>query len=308
MSVLLVFNELSATPIAPDLGRGQKRLEDFSNILIDARIKGRKMLVTPPYFPQMEISAGYSVGRWLSEYKHGDHERRLRIKTLVDRRSHYSEFVSADQDIEYRLTGQLAEGLSVAFSSDGLALSFRSSDQWNVTSVTIEKSWVAEQDVETRALDVLHASCTDHLESHVEWLRKKEPPPPANGLQVWNDRASLFPRLAFCDSVEDQITRLGGNEPRFKAIMRGLQDLQNYCESWNTANFDIHRLANASGESEPTLNMYRDERTFKCPDGEYRVFEWHLKRGDTRIHFFDFPEKKRILVGYVGAHLRISSQ
>ncbi|PYS40592.1 MAG: hypothetical protein DMG14_10035 [Acidobacteria bacterium] len=30
------------------------------------------------------------------------------------------------------------------------------------------------------------------------------------------------------------------------------------------------------------------------------MFQWHLKKGDTRIHFFDLPAKKRILVGYVG--------
>jgi len=51
--------------------------------------------------------------------------------------------------------------------------------------------------------------------------------------------------------------------------------------------FDIHRLSGASGESQPTLNMYSDERTFRCPDGAYRLFEWHLKRGDTRVHFID---------------------
>jgi hypothetical protein len=27
-----------------------------------------------------------------------------------------------------------------------------------------------------------------------------------------------------------------------------------------------------------------------------------------RIHFFDFPAERRILVGYAGCHLRISSQ
>jgi hypothetical protein len=85
-------------------------------------------------------------------------------------------------------------------------------------------------------------------------------------------------------------------------------DLQRYCESWDSGGFDIHQLANASGESESTLDMYSDERTFQCPDGQYRLFEWHLKRGDMRIHFFDFPQRKRILVGYAGSHLRISSE
>ena len=120
-------------------------------------------------------------------------------------------------------------------------------------------------------LDVLHACQTSHLDVHVEWLRRTQSPLPANGHELWKEKESLFPSLDFCDSVEGQVNTLGGNEPRFKAVMRGLRDLQNYCESWNTGNFDIHQLANASGESSPTLNMYSDERTFRCPDGESRL-------------------------------------
>lgn len=312
MTVFLVFNELSRAPIAPDLNTARTHLEEFSNILTDQRIKGRKALVAPAYFLQLQVCNGYSVGRWLAETRGGDHERRLRIKTLFDRYVVYSECISADQieaqDVEYRRDGQPAEGLSVAFVVDGLALSFRSCHQWDTASIDLEKNWINNNDVETCTVRVPHACRTPHLEVHLEWLRRKEPPPPGNGRELWNGRVSLFPNLDFCDSVDDQITTLGGNEPRFKAALRGLTDLQNYCYSWDTGNFDIHRLANASGESQSTLDMYSDERTFLCPDGEYRLFEWHLKRGDTRIHFLDLPAPKRILIGYVGDHLRISSQ
>jgi hypothetical protein len=63
---------------------------------------------------------------------------------------------------------------------------------------------------------------------------------------------------------------LRGNEPPFKAVMRGLWDLQKYCSLWNTANFDIYRLANAPGESQSALNMYSQERMFRWPDGVRR--------------------------------------
>jgi hypothetical protein len=311
MTAFLVFNDLSAAAIARDLRTGREYLDGFTNVLLDQRIKGKKVLVTPPAFLSMQVTPGYSVGRWLAEDSPADHERRLRLKTLLDRRSHYDEYVQVNQlesDEEYRYDGQTAHGLTVAYSIDGLAISFLSGQRWDFSLLNLEKSWVDGGDVATHTFAIVHASRPAHLEDHVGWLRAKQPNLPENGLELWRQRSDLFPSLDFCSAVEDQITSLGGDGPRFRAVMRGLQDLQRYCEEWEANNFDIHGLSGASGESQSTLSMYAAERTFVCPDGEYRLFDWHLKRGDTRIHFLDFPSTKRILVGYAGAHLRISSE
>lgn len=306
MAAYLVFNELSAVAPAADLASGRRYLDEFSNILVDNRITGRKILVTPAGFLQLQVSAGYSIGRWLAELS--DRDKRVRLTFLLDRRLKYDECLSSEQldaqDVEYKYFDQIAQGLSAALIVDGLAISLWSDDRWNVASVSIEKSWYTDRDVETRDLDVSHACRVAHLGDHAEWLRRIQAPQPANGLQLWDQRAVVFPSLDFCDSVEDQIRNLGGDGPRFRSIMRGLRDLQNYCNGWRAGKFDIHALNNASGESGPTLEMFGDERTFRCPDGEYRLFEWHVKRNDTRVHFFDFPETKRLLVGYVGGHLR----
>jgi hypothetical protein len=312
MPAFVVFNELSLPAMAPDRATGRRYLDELSNVLLDPRLGQKRVLVTPDGFPQLQVSDGYPVGRWLGEYAPADKERRLRIKLLLDRSILYRECLAANEsesgEAEYRFTGQIAHGLATALLVDGLGVSMRSGEQWDVSSITLEKSWIDGDDIKADVLDVAHACRAAHLAAHTHWLDRIQAPPPANGVALWDERGALFPSLDFCESVEGQISSLGGSDPRFKAVSRGLRDLQNYCDSWNTGNFDIHRVPHASGESTSTLNMYSEERTFRCPDGQYRVFEWHLKRGDTRIHFFDFPPRKRILVGYVGDHLRISSQ
>lgn len=305
-SLLLVFNELSVPEPPQKTYEVTQWLERFFDILLDPRCGTSRILATPPNFLQYLVTESCTLGRWLKTYR-GDEVKRRRISLLIDKRRDFATFDLKDDDVEYRYSGRVALGLSLAHCESALAISFCSEEQWNVPAVSVEKSWATETDVETRALNVPHASRPLHLDFHGERL-KLWTTGPVNGNDLWARKAELFPQLDFCDSVEPQICALNGGEQRFKVTCRGLADLQSYCESWNTPNFDIHHLGNskyASGESQTTLNMYSRERTIRCPDGEDRLFQWHLKKGDTRIHFFDFPNTKRLLIGYVGGHLPI---
>jgi hypothetical protein len=59
-----------------------------------------------------------------------------------------------------------------------------------------------------------------------------------------------------------------------------------------------------SGESTPTMNKYGAERVFRHR-GESRQMEMHIKIGlYLRIYFDMDTEKKKIIIGYCGKHLR----
>ncbi|MCI0528399.1 MAG: hypothetical protein L0Y56_13245, partial [Nitrospira sp.] len=59
-----------------------------------------------------------------------------------------------------------------------------------------------------------------------------------------------------------------------------------------------------SPESQATLQQFGRERTFRSPDGEERIFSWHVRLtpGSWRIYFFP-EEAGKMIVGYIGPHL-----
>ncbi|MFZ3218281.1 MAG: hypothetical protein WA192_19700 [Candidatus Acidiferrales bacterium] len=309
MTAILVFNELSIPAAIADPPLGAQYLRQFSDVLLDRRIRGRRLLVTPREFLSMQVSIGFSIGRWLSTERWNERDRGIATKLLIDRRVDFDHFVqvrnSTDLEMECAYGGRVANGVRVAHSEGGLAVSLPSEHEWDTPSLRFEKTWIEGENVHTAEDRVPHASTSAHLDANLTWLQTTETAPPVDGHDLWDRRVELFPNLDFCASVESQIRILGGNQRRFQLVLRGFSDLQRYCGNWVTDNFDINALSRASGESQSTLQRFGGERTFLCPDGEFRIFEFHLKRNDTRIHFLEHAQTKRILVGYVGDHLRI---
>jgi hypothetical protein len=310
MPALLVFNELSVEGTLPEMGTASARLAEFASVLTDSRIKGGKQLITPANFLRLEIARGYSFGRWISQEQWENRDRRVVVKTLLEKRLDYDKFLSQEvgSELEYTRGNSVARAAHIADAQNGLVVSVATREEWDTPTFAVERTSISGQEPETYPVEVIHASRPVHLDEHGDWLRGTEIQPARNGRDLWSRRAELFGNVDFCTSVEAQLTAMTGTQPQFLSARRGIGDLQYYCERWNTGNFDVNRLSRASGESLSTLQRYSAERTFLCPDGVRRVFEFHLKRHHQRIHFIPIPESKRILVGYVGPHLPISSE
>lgn len=306
-AVLLIFNELSESIAGGDAHSAARCIETFCRLVIDPRCRPIA-LVTPSHFLQSEVIPAHSVGRLLANESIPDEVVRKRVKSLLaNSRRDFEQYESEGADSECRYGEHAARGLGIAHRHGGIGVSFLSHERWNCSDLELSELAIVGDDLQTRVAHVPHAANASHLSEH-EALLQQPTSDELDGDRVWENRGDLFPSLDFCDAVAAQLSQLSKNDPRLKSIVRGFSDLQSFCDAWGEGHFDIHKISNASGESESTMNQYSAERTFLCPDGQHRVFEWHVKRWRMRIHFIDVPEARRILVGYAGDHLPISSQ
>lgn len=204
---------------------------------------------------------------------------------------------------EFKYGCQIAEGLGVAYLLNFLAISLLSDECWNRTSLQIKSSYLTEVgDIEEEIIQINHASQLSHIEDHSEWIVKRLRQDIKDGIDLWKRRNELFPSLIFCESLLDRIQNL--NYVEFQPIIRRLFELENYCKEMS-GGFEPDKLYNARPETNATLNKYGDERTFICPDGIKRVFSWHVSALDAwRIYFEPLPDNKKMVIGYIGRHLK----
>lgn len=198
-------------------------------------------------------------------------------------------------------------GLGFAYLRDALAVSLPSDPCWQVDNIILNIIWTTSDSRLPQLVEIVeeipHASNPTHVTAHTKWIEERLRSKIHNGNDLWNNKDSLFPSLTFCDTVHRQLQRLSGQI--FDSVWEKLSDLQAHCEGWTSGSFNTEGLlGNPRPESPTTLQMFRQERSFRCPDGEERVFSWHISLTDSwRLHFFPGPETGNMIIGYIGPHL-----
>ena len=127
-----------------------------------------------------------------------------------------------------------------------------------------------------------------------------------SGADLWERKERIFPSLIFCDNVRKQLHALNEGDPLLKQFVNKLFELEVYCKNWIDGPFDPNLLPfKVTTESTATLEAYGDDRKFRCPDGEDRIFSWHarLTPHARRLHFFPSADTRQIIIGYIGPHL-----
>lgn len=315
MGIELVLNELSLLPLAENKQLARQHVQQFLRTVSAAKkLRTNNFVRCPENIHRKFLADGYSIGDWLKDTE-VDQVLRSSLRSLVTIKSPYWR---DDLDLEQKVISRLFEfnnqegatGLGVTALLNGLAVSFLSDELWNQTQFDVKIiTEIQDDDGESltteEIIPVRHISQPNHLANHQDWVKQRLTIMPETGQILWENRQQWFPNLEFCSDTKPQILTL--THQMLFPVTEHLISLQRYCEFWTDGNFDYEQFPSRriSPESQATLRDYWRERTFMCPDGQDRLFNWHLKLTpmEWRIHFFPISETKRIIVGYVGPHL-----
>ncbi len=288
-------------------------MSNFLQTVRGARVLGanRDLRSYPDVFNLM-IAADYPVARWMNDGAVNRDERTF-FKTIVTRRPYLSNdenlrSLSESSPAEFYFAGDQAPGLAAALTLDGLALSLYSEARWDAATLPLEVIQLDDDgEVKISTSVVRHASTAAHLAEHRDWIGERQRLSVSSGEDLWNRRGELFPSLIYCESAGEHILRLGRGDAHLKPVMKRLLELESFCRDWTEGAFQPSSLSKVSTESQSTLEQFGDYRTFLCPDGEERVFAWHLRLTPDawRIYFLPLPTTltTKTLVGYIGPHL-----
>ncbi len=311
MSLDIVFNELSSTPIAPDIDSAHLRISDFVYVLRRAISFGaNRVLRTNAEFHSMVLAPGYSFAQWRSD-KRTDRDQFRFILGLATKAPFLEDLANPATEqrlsgMEFRCNETLAQGLGIGYLLDALTVSFASSDEWNRDEIQLQYDEIDEAGELTSNVGLVkHACRLSHVEFSRNWLRQQVQTQLIDGHDLWQHRNNLFPALIFCDNVAEQVQQLGKNDPRFHSVRKRLFELNDY--DWSLGKFDPDLMpSKTTPESQATLKIYSAQRTFQCPDGIPRIFSYHgrFTPGAGRIHFYPLPASKQIIIGYIGDKLQ----
>lgn len=318
MNFDLILNELSLRNPASNEQIAQQRMSEFIKTIKAIKAQGvRVNLRTKNNFHTIILARDYPIRRWLNN---ASEVERVFIKTLATKTPFSTDIANSEiQDIENNASlsefiyqGELAIGLGVAHVLNTIAISFLSEECWDCSRLEIEFRWFDEENGQlvnkSKIVEVIHASRSDHVQEHVnliQQIKERIRQGVDDGVELWQRREELFPNLEFCDAVRRQLENILTGQLELQPVVNTLSQLQKCCENWNYGYFNLDGYPiEESGESKPTLDRYKKERTFLCPDGQERLFDRHVKLRfcNWRIHFFA-QKPGKVIIGYVGRHL-----
>jgi hypothetical protein len=309
----LLLNELSMLATAPDRATARDRFLSLQETIQAAVLRGLPAILRiHEGFWAAQIFGDYSLVTWLADPTI-ERERKQRLRNAVGKAPFLETLHGAAEAergalVEVLWEGHRGLGLGLAVMRDAPVVSLSAPDFCQDPLTVAVHHMSDADDVETTA-DICNFYGARAIETRASWIATRQQQDLPNGVEIARHRAELLERLDFTDDALAQLTALSGTERTFPFVLRHLFALNEHARGWDgTTPFSNGYPFPCSPESPTTLAIYGEHRTFRCPDGERRVFSWHSKINfeKWRIHFIDWPSTRRILVGYIGKHLALA--
>ncbi len=312
MSVEMVFNELSLKTPFESKQDARRQMTKFIDTLRTSTSQGvKRKLCTMNNFDYLQLSTDYQIVQWRNDSE-VEREERSFLRTLQDRNDPPLPDI-ADLSVETSYLGSRSIGLEYAVVFEALAISIQSEAQWdcdrlNLTVTKLEEGGELVDDL----IDIYHASSRNHILNHTAWITERNRTNIINGSDLWKRRNELIPNLKLCDSTAEQLIALQEGSSMLRSVIRRLFELEDFCRNWQFGAFSPDALpCFATTESQVTLQRFGLERTFICPDGQQRLFSWHVRLTPLAWRIYFIPEEPnspnqsgKMTIGYVGSHLR----
>lgn len=312
MDLEMVLNELSLQTPAPDIPTARKRMSELIQTLRRATASGvKRILRTNSEINSLELAPGYPVARWRND-RESDREETRFFRTLTAKAPFWEDATEEIKD-EFDLSEvfyqkEVAIGLTFALVSDTLPVSLLSDSKWDCSSLELQLRHLDDnEELIEEPVEIVHASRSVHLGECADWMKNRIRITARDGIELWQRRSELFPNLEFCESVRPQVECLNATNPMFRQVVKRLFELEEYCKTWATGTFKKDALGSkATPESNSRLQQFAEQFNIKCPDGEDRTFNWHLRMtpGSWRLHFSVELGPGRIIVGYIGRKIQ----
>jgi len=173
MDLEMVFNELSARTLAPDISTARQWMSELISTMLAAQRRGLKGLRTQTDFPDMVLAENYPLRRWRNDDEVNREERTF-LRTLatktplsVDIPDREIKIKVENPGCELSLQGIQAEGFKVSYYLETLAISLNSESLWNSSCIKLELIQIDENwELIEESVEVIHASQKNHVLEH----------------------------------------------------------------------------------------------------------------------------------------------
>lgn len=236
---------------------------------------------------------------------------RLASQPFIDGTDGLFARAEGNDAIETRVAGNEVFGLGLVAITNDLAIAIASAHRPVSERIAVVLSQISATEERQHHVSVLtYVTPEDVLRQRQQLISQAERAL-RTGADILRLLPEVFPALILGADAQRSISKLSGNEPVFRQLVRHLRALQHGAEAWQPNTLFAPVAVRCSEESDQTLNhrVFGPQRDFTTPPGyAHRRWSWHTKlTGGAEARLYFRAERKDgisvVLIGYFGDHL-----